>query len=62
MLLPAAGSPLLKAQNIVAVGDDVVVWVTEVRFESPLGRVLWGLAAPVHHLTIPFLLTRAASA
>jgi hypothetical protein len=61
-VLLAATSPLLRAQNIVAVGDDVVVWVTVVRFDSPLGRVLWGLAAPVHHLTIPFLLTRAASA
>jgi Protein of unknown function (DUF2867) len=56
----AADSPVLQAENIVAVDESVVLWVTVVRFHSRIGRLLWGMASPVHQLTIPFLLSRAA--
>ena len=55
-----ADSGLLRARNIVAVDDDVVEWVTAVQFERRLGRTVWAAAIPVHSLTIPYLLTRAA--
>lgn len=55
----AADSPLLQAENIVAVDGTVVLWVTVVRFENRIGRLLWGAASLVHHLTIPYLLARA---
>ena len=56
----AANSRLLAAENIVAVDATVVLWVTVVRYESRLARPFWFVAAKVHHLTIPFLLGRAA--
>ncbi len=56
----AADSRLLSAENIVAADDAVVVWVTVVRYESRLARPLWVVASKVHHLTIRFLLGRAA--
>ena len=55
-----AESRLLRARNIVAVGDGVVEWVTTVQFQQPLGRAVWAAAVPVHSFTIPYLLTRTA--
>jgi hypothetical protein len=55
-----ADSRLLRAENLVAVDDHVVLWVTVVHFESRFGRLLWGAASVVHHRTIPYLLDRAA--
>jgi hypothetical protein len=56
----AADSPLLHAENIVAVDGTVVLWVTLVRFEGRAGRLLWTVASAMHHVVIPFLLGRAA--
>jgi hypothetical protein len=56
----AAASRFLRAENIVAVGEGVVVWVTVVRYDSQAARPLWAVAAAIHHRTIPFLLGHAA--
>ncbi|RNF81257.1 DUF2867 domain-containing protein [Streptomyces botrytidirepellens] len=56
----AARSRLVAARNVVVVDGARVVWVTSVRFHGPLGRVVWAVAAPVHHLAVPFLLGRAS--
>ncbi len=58
----AAASRFLRAENIVAVDEEVVVWVTVVRYESRAARPLWAVAAAIHHRTIPFLLGHAARA
>jgi hypothetical protein len=57
-----AESRLLRARNVVAVDEGVVEWVTTVQFDRRLGRIAWTLAAPVHSVTIPYLLTRAERA
>ncbi|MFI0770221.1 DUF2867 domain-containing protein [Streptomyces sp. NPDC021218] len=57
-----ARSPLVLTHNVVAVEDARVLWATFVRFDRPVGRPLWALAAPVHHRTVPRLLGRAARA
>jgi hypothetical protein len=56
----AAASRFLRAENIVAVGEGVVVWVTVVRYDSQAARPLWAVAAAIHHRTIPILLGHAA--
>jgi hypothetical protein len=56
----AAQSRWLSARAVFVVSDDSVTWVTLVRYDRPLGRVLWRAAAPIHHLTVPPLLRRAA--
>lgn len=56
----AAASRFLRAENIVAVDEGVVLWVTVVRYESRAARPLWAVAAAIHHRTIPFLLGHAA--
>jgi hypothetical protein len=56
----AAASRFLRAENIVAVDEGVVVWVTVVRYDNRAARPLWAVAAAIHHRTIPFLLGHAA--
>jgi hypothetical protein len=53
-------SPLLDATNEIRCGDGTVLWITTVQPRSRTGRLLWAAAAPPHHLTIPWLLRRAA--
>lgn len=55
----AAESPLLTARNAAIVDDDGLTWATYVRFRGPLGRLVWTIAARVHHVVIPILLRRA---
>ncbi|AEM84713.1 DUF2867 domain-containing protein [Streptomyces violaceusniger] len=55
-----ARSSLVLTHNVVAVEDARVLWATFVRFDRPVGRPLWALAAPVHHRPVPRLLRRAA--
>ena len=55
----AADSRLLAARNVFAVDGDTATWTTLVRYDNPLARVLWGLAAPVHQLTARPLFARA---
>lgn len=55
----AADSRLLRAENIVAVDETVVEWVTVVHYESRLARPLWAVTSVVHHRAIPYLLRRA---
>ncbi|WP_331766696.1 DUF2867 domain-containing protein [Embleya sp. NBC_00896] len=52
-------SRLITAHNVVVVRDSSVVWVTFVRFDRRIARPVWAVVAPVHHLTIPYLLRRA---
>lgn len=52
--------PLLTARNQVDLLDGSLTWTTVVGFRNRLGRVVWTLAAPIHHLTLPWLLRRAA--
>ena len=59
-LVMGASSWLLDTQNIVTLSHGRVTWVTVVRYRKPLARVVWALAAPIHHLSITKLLTRAA--
>src|SRR5205814_7948317 len=50
----------LEAHLAVQVRDGDVVHATFVRYERPVARALWGLAAPIHRRVIPYLLRRAA--
>ncbi|MEU4997061.1 DUF2867 domain-containing protein [Streptomyces sp. NPDC086554] len=53
-------SGLVATYNVVEVTDASVVWATSVRFNRRFSRVIWGMAAPVHHLAVPYLLKRAS--
>lgn len=57
-----AESRFLRASNIVTVEESTVTWVTLVHYSSAAARPLWAMARPIHKLTIPYLLTRAARA
>lgn len=57
-----AQSRFLRASNIVAVEETTVTWVTLVHYSGAAGRPLWAMARPLHRLTIPYLLARAADA
>ncbi|WP_328374902.1 DUF2867 domain-containing protein [Streptomyces sp. NBC_00440] len=54
-----ASSPLVATRNVVVVNGSGVVWVTFVRFNRRVSRLVWSAAAPVHHLAVPYLLGRA---
>jgi hypothetical protein len=54
-------SSLLRAQLVVKVQDLTVIHATFVTFENRAGRLLWAVAAPIHRLAIPYLLTHAAT-
>ena len=54
-----AESRLMSARNVVRVSAGTVTWTTLVGSWTRLGRLLWGAAAPVHHASVPILLTRA---
>jgi hypothetical protein len=54
-----ARSPLMVAQNVVAVRDSTVVLATLVQFSGRAGRVQWAVATPIHNRVIPYLLGRA---
>ncbi|MFF9101709.1 DUF2867 domain-containing protein [Streptomyces rubrogriseus] len=54
-----ARAPSLTVRNVVTVDAARLLWATYVRFEDRSGRMLWSLAAPVHHLVVPLLLGRA---
>jgi hypothetical protein len=56
-----APSPLIDAVNIVLVDPSGVTWVTLLRYRKAVGRFMWAAAAPVHELTMPYLLNRAAA-
>lgn len=51
---------LVVAENIVVVDDAGVRWVTVVRFRRRIAAAVWAVAARIHHLTVPWLLGRAA--
>ncbi len=53
-------SRLVATRNIVVVNDSNVVWVTFVRFNRRIARPVWAVAAPIHHMAIPYLLKRAS--
>jgi hypothetical protein len=55
-----ARSSLMICQNVVRLSGIQARWSTVVRYEKGGARVLWSLAAPVHHRTLPALLNRAA--
>jgi hypothetical protein len=49
----------MVARNTVVVRNSTIMVVTDVHFEGRAGRALWAVVAPVHHVMIPYLLTRA---
>jgi hypothetical protein len=53
------GSFALTARIVVQTADGKVTHSTFLRYDRPVGRVLWALAEPVHRAVIPFLLNRA---
>lgn len=53
-------SALIGAHNVVDVGESRVRWVTLVRYERPLARVIWPVAAVIHQRVLPYLLRRAS--
>jgi hypothetical protein len=55
-----AQSRFLRACNTVTVEGTTLTWVTLVHYSSAAARPLWAMARPIHHLTIRFLLARAA--
>ena len=56
-----ARSRLMTARNVVELRGTRVRWTTFVRFDRRPAGTLWFLAAPVHHVMIPYLLRRAAT-
>lgn len=61
------GSITLESRSWLAVADNIVVveetgvrWVTVVHYRRRVAAAVWALAAPIHHLTVPWLLGRAA--
>jgi len=59
-LVLQARSGLVTAHNVVVVKGASVLWATAVQFRKPAGRLVWGLAQPVHQLAMPRLLRRAS--
>jgi hypothetical protein len=55
----ATESPLLTARLVVQVQPQAVVHATFVGYKRRLARVFWAVAAPIHRLTIPYLLRHA---
>ena len=55
-----AASRSLRACNIVTVEAATVTWVTLVHYSRPVARPLWAIARPIHHVSIRYLLARAA--
>jgi hypothetical protein len=55
-----ATSRFMRACNTVTIEGSTVTWVTLVHYSNAAARPLWALARPIHHLTIRFLLGRAA--
>lgn len=53
-------SRLIDALNVVQVDDTQVYWTTTVKYQSPLARTVWSMVLPVHIITVPRLLARAA--
>jgi hypothetical protein len=49
----------LSAHQVAWVSNRNVVHVTIVRYDRPIARVLWALAAPIHVRAIPYLMQRA---
>jgi hypothetical protein len=47
---------LPSARQVVEVQDDRVVRATIIRYDQPAARALWGMAAPIHVRTIPYLM------
>jgi hypothetical protein len=54
-------SALVIARKVVRVEGARVVMTTFVRYRRPRARALWSAVAPIHHLTEPYLLGRAAA-
>ncbi|TWF99830.1 hypothetical protein FHX73_113686 [Kitasatospora viridis] len=53
-------SGLVAAYNVVVVREASVLGATAVRFKSPVGRVVWRTAQPIHQIAVPKLLKRAS--
>jgi hypothetical protein len=49
----------LSAHQVVQVQETRVVHVTLVRYDRPLARLLWAVAAPIHVRVIPYLMDHA---
>jgi hypothetical protein len=51
--------PTLSAHQVVQVHESRIVHVTFVRYNRPVARLLWTVAAPIHVRVIPYLMDRA---
>jgi hypothetical protein len=56
----AADSGAATNRLVIRVGKEEVVHATFIRFERPIGRIRWAVTGPIHQLTIPYLMRRAA--
>jgi hypothetical protein len=54
-------SRFLTAYKEIRVASNSVRMSTYVHYKRGLGRAIWGLVAPVHHRTEPYLLGHAAA-
>ncbi|HEY3509624.1 hypothetical protein [Kribbella sp. NPDC051137] len=52
---------LIEAVNIIDVESDQVAWTTKVVYRRLGARLLWAFVLPIHKLTIPYVLRRAAA-
>jgi hypothetical protein len=55
-----ASSWCMSANVVVYVYDEQVAVATIVRYEHPVGAVVWAVMAPVHRRAVPVLLRAAA--
>jgi hypothetical protein len=55
-----ARSRLLTAVKTVRTAEWQLIVTTAVQYESNWGRIIWRMVLPVHYLTEPYLLARAA--
>jgi Protein of unknown function (DUF2867) len=54
-----AESFALSNRLVVQVTADRVVHATFVRYQRPIGAILWALARPIHQVVVPYLLRHA---
>ena len=55
-----AASWFLSANVVVYVYDEKVAVATIVRYDNPIGAIVWAATAPVHRRAVPILLRAAA--
>lgn len=62
IVVVSARSPILYAQNRLSIGDGVIRWQTDVRYEHLIGRLVWMPAALLHQRIVPWSVRRTLRA